>query len=1008
MTRFGASKFYTIQAGVSFPDALASGILVAYQDAPEMLPELRILLPTRRAGRALREAFLRCTEGRPLLLPRIRPLGDVEEDEVFLFPGLDAPAEIPPALNRLERQGLLARALLAAPDYGMSVPRALRLAAELGRLMDTIHTEGLDIRDLANLAGEQFARHWQITLDFLKILAARWPSILAERGAIDAAQRRDRLIRAQAAQWERAPPPFPVLAAGSTGSIPATALLLKTIANLPQGAVVLPGLDPDLDTESIAELDDTHPQATLSALLGLCGVSRPDVAPWPGAEGLDCPESEARRALARESMRPAGVSSVWQERRLGVNDRLKTALSGLTRYECPTPQDEAATIAVILRETLETPGKTAALVTPDRDLARRVAAICRRWGIALDDSAGSPLRHVPVGAFLVLCACAVAERFAPAALLSVLGHTLCAAGQEPGTFRRATRKLERQILRGLAPGPGFAGLHARVKNRVTEDQVSEKDAAEMSAFLDTLESCFAPMTALGEAGPAPFETLLEAHLRIAETLAATDTESGAERLWRGEDGEEAAAFLISLREAALAMPPMSLSDYVLSFESLFEGAAVRPVYGAHPRLAILGQLEARMIRTDRVILAGLNEGVWPPDPGHDPWMSRPMRRKFGLPGPERSIGLAAHDFVAGFCAPEVFLTRSRRRDGAPTVPARWLQRLDVVLQAHGVDPALLSRGVHDALARMLDAPEGPARPFPRPEPRPPLSARPRRLSATRIETWLRDPYAIYARSILGLEPLEPIEKEMDAAMLGTVLHAALDRFASAFDTLEAGHEPNHFLEIACTGLARHSADPALLAFWKPRLERLGIALTEQERTWRACARLCLAESRGAMTLEAPGGPFVLSARADRIDRMADGFALIDYKSGGAYTKKAMQAGELPQLVLEALILEHGGFPKIGDGSRAVHLAYWVVSGRRAEPLRIVSFDEGEGAPLSDIVATVHDGLMTLIRTFDDPDTPYYSIPRPGLAPRFNDYEHLARIREWAALDAPEEPGAEAA
>lgn len=1005
MNRPDAPKFYTIPPGMPFVDVLAAGIMEEHRASPEILPNLRILLPTRRACRVLRDAFLRETGGRPILLPRIQPLGDIEEDELSLSLTASQRLDISPAIAPLRRQSLLARILLAMPDYTKGPGQALALAAELGRLLDQIHTEGLDIRDLTTLAGAEFAEHWQVTLDFLKIIAENWPAILAEQNVIDAADRRDRLIRALAGSWRDKPPPFPVLAAGSTGSIPATALLLQTIAGLPQGRVVLPGLDSALDTESWDALDDTHAQATLKNLLEKCEIDREAVALWPAAESRMQKEGRAtsvRRTLASELTRPAATSGMWQNRVMNRDD-LESSLANMHRYDCDTPQDEAATIAVLLRETLESPGRTAALITPDRTLARRVAMICRRWGISLNDSGGQPLDRTPVGTFLLLTAQAATESFAPVALLSALHHDVAAGGMEPARFRRLTRLLDEKILRGPKPAPGMAGLRERVLNRVTEGQISENIAGETRQFVAALETIFSPLSDLQQTGGRlSFATLLDAHLKVCEALAATREESGADRLWRGEDGESAAQFLSELRQTAEMMPEIEFSDYPSMLETLLHPVAVRPAYGAHPRLSILGQLEARMVQADRVILGGLNEGIWPGDPGHDPWMSRPMRRDFGLPSPERSTGLSAHDFVAGFCTPEVFLTRAIRADGAPTVPSRWLQRLDVVLQAHGIDPVHLTRGPHRVWAHNLDSHEKEPRAMTRPAPVPPVSARPRRLSVTQIETWLRDPYAIYARHILGLRKLDPLEKEPDLADRGTLLHAAFHRFTHEFPDIVPDHAPDYFLKICQEEMTRSGMTQDLWHFWRPRLIRIGDALTEQEREWRKTARIFLSETKGAMELSAPAGPFTLSARADRIDRMhAGGFALIDYKSGGTYGKKAMRSGDLPQLPLEALILENGGFAGAPAGSQTVHLAYWIATGKRAGPLEIRVFEDEPDAALSDVMETVHDGLMTLICTFDDPTTPYYSVPRLDRAPRFNDYEHLARLKEWAALDEPD-------
>ena len=190
---------------------------------PLALSRVTILLPTRRSIAALRAAFLRLSQGRAMLLPRLRPLGDVDEDELDLTAGADGATtlDIPPAIPSLTRRLLLARLVAARPDLDGNVVLATRMAEALAELLDAAATEGLSLDALANLVPESYARHWQITLDFLTIVREHWPALLAERGMIDASDRRNRLLAALAQRWQDKPPADPIYAAGSTGSIPA-------------------------------------------------------------------------------------------------------------------------------------------------------------------------------------------------------------------------------------------------------------------------------------------------------------------------------------------------------------------------------------------------------------------------------------------------------------------------------------------------------------------------------------------------------------------------------------------------------------------------------------------------------------------------------------------------------------------------------------------------------------------------------------------------------------------
>ncbi len=966
---------FTIPSGVAFVDALAAGLLAESGGDPLVLARATVLLPTRRAVRALREAFLRRSGGRPTLLPRMRPLGDIDEEELAFDSGAGAewpmPDDLPPAIPNLRRQLLLTRLVLAGPRRDITVDQAARLAAELARLLDQVHTERLDFAGLAGLVPDAFADHWRITLDFLKILTEQWPLVLAAEGCIDPAQRRNLLLESQARAWTANPPADPVIAAGSTGSIPATADLLAAVAALPRGRVVLPGFDRDLPAALWPNLLPSHPQYGLGRLLARLGVAPADVSDWPALAAAATPL--ARTGLVNLALRPAEGLAAWQDAIVEA-----AATDNVWRLDCPGPQEEAQSIALVLRQALETPGRTAALVTPDRGLARRVAAEMRRWDVEVDDSAGTPLDQTPPGGFLRLCARLVGEAFAPVPLLAALKHPLAALGRSPGAFRAVVRRLETAVLRGPRPGPGIDGLRRALA----------ADRDDVAALLADLERAVAPFAARMAAGPCPLPDLLRDHVAFAEALAAGPDGRGAARLWVGEAGEAAAGFVAELAESAGDFSAVAPAAYPALLDTLAEGRVVRPAHGRHPRLNIWGPLEARLQHADVMVLAGLNEGTWPPETMANPWMSRPMQSAFGLPLPERRIGLAAHDFAQAFSAPVVVLTRAERVEGTPTVPSRWLLRLATLLGPGRLDAGGV--GWRD-WQRALDRPAA-VRPRPAPEPRPPVSARPRRLSVTQVETWMRDPYAVYARHILGLRALDALDADPGAADYGTIVHDVLDRFLveHAAGPLPAD-APERLIATGREVFAAHIHRPGVWAFWWPRFLRIAewFVAVEGERRIRVAATVT--EAKGELTVDAPAGPFTLTAIADRIDRMQDGtLAIVDYKTGAPPTQKEIAAGFAPQLPLEAAIAAAGGFTDVPAAS-VTELDFWRLKG--GDPA-------GEVRPAGDDPATLAEealeGLVRLVAAFDFPDTAYRARPHPEHAPRYSDYQHLARVKEWAA------------
>jgi len=973
---------FTIPPDLPFLDALVAGLVAESGDDPLALAEATILLPTRRAARSLAEAFLRASAGRALLLPRLVPVGDVDAEELALL-GDDGAAsggvDIPPAVPELLRLLALTKLVLAwgrARGSGPLAPgQAAPLAQALARFLDEVETEGSDFAHLAELVPAHFAEHWQQVLAFLAILTEHWPGHLAELGGIGPAERRNRVLRAQAESWRRDPPRTRIIAAGLTGGVAAVAELLAVVARLPRGAVVLPGLDRGIEDWDAVAADPAHPQHLLALLLRRLETDAAMVRDWP-APGL-APGSAARRRLLAEALRPSAESHHWR----GLSGIDASALDGLMRLDCAGPQEEATVIALLLRQALEAPGKTAALVTPDRGLARRVAAELKRWQVEIDDSAGLPLDKTPPGLFLRLLLDLAEEELAPLPLLAALKHPLAAGGRAPEAFRALLRRLETAVLRGPRPAPGFAGLKAVLPQ--------ERDLGRLVAALETalaplLRAAAAPEIALGE--------LVAAHVAAAEALAASDAESGPERLWRGEAGEAAALFLAELISAARTLPPLAGRDYPALFAALIAGPVVRPRYGRHPRLAIWGLLEARLQQADLVILGGLNEGVWPPAAESDPWLSRPMRQAFGLPPPERRIGAAAHDFVQALGARDVVLTRASRVEGAPTVPSRWLLRLDTVMSAAGLAWKPPPSGGPLAWQALLDQPERRLVPAP-PEPRPPLAARPRQLSVTQIETWMRDPYALYAQKILRLPALEPIDADPGAAERGVAIHQALDRFLRDCPAALPADAETRLLALGAEAFGAALERPGVRAFWWPRFERIAHWFIAEERERRRHRALIRSELSGRLELAMPAGAFTLTAKADRIDRgAAGGLVLVDYKTGGVPRLEEVRQGFAPQLPLEAAIAEAGGFD--GIAAEAVSaLEYWRLSG--GDP-------PGEAFPLArsaeELRRLVEDalaGLCRLIAGFDDPCTPYRAVPRPERAPRHSDYGHLARVKEWS-------------
>jgi ATP-dependent helicase/nuclease subunit B len=951
---------YTIPSHRSFADTLAHGLIQRFGNKPLGLAEGRILLPNNRAVRAVTDAFVRAS-GDGLLLPRLVPIGDPELDE-RIGGALDSLDDVPlpPVIEASER--LLTLASIVGSN---GAAEAVRLAADLARTLDALLIEEIEPRRLADAVAEtdELARHWEHSLARLQLIYDRWPGILEERGAVDLVARRNLLLRRVAERWKSKPPPGFTVAAGITTAAPAVAALVGRVARMSRGMVILPGLWrsdllPDDEWEELGPDEDgrgepAHPQYHLKLLLDRIGVARVEVKTWrvggrPVARAASSPQRT--RAVANAMAVPE-YSHKWAELR-----PIERRLSGIRLAELPDPAAEAQAIALALREALETEGKTAALITPDRQLAGRVSALLARWDIAADDSAGRRLSHTAPGTLLLGIVGAAADELAPASLLALLKHPLVGGeGDERIAWLDAARALDLN-LRGPRPAAGLAGIDARLaEGRGLNAWTMLRDRLVWAdRFL---------------AAPMPLDALARQLAAAAETLAG-----GA--AWTGQAGRTAAELLAELVASSAARGIMVGADDALPFlRQLLDGHSIRPPYGGHPRIFIWGLLEARLQRTDLVVLAGLNEGVWPGTPAPDPWLPPKIRAKLRMPTLETRIGLAAHDFASALGAPEVLLTRAKRDARSPTVASRFLLRLEAMTGGLTRDLRL------ERLTRALDDP-GQAHPAERPEPRPPAHQRPDRISVTAADRLKADPYSFYAQAILKLRPLDPVDADHTAKWKGEAVHKVFEEWLLHDDC-----NPDKLRARAEQLLAGEAIHPMLRALWSPRLLEAIDWIADLERGNQAEGRRPLAAET---TGQAAIAGVTVHGRADRIDRLADeGLAIIDYKTGAPPTQKAVEAGFALQLGLLGLIGRSGGFEGIRGDPKAFE--YWSLTRHKGQFGKLMCPDK-DMQP-GEFLDRAYSSFADTARKWLTGSEPFTAKLNPAYAP-YGDYDQLMRLEEW--------------
>lgn len=959
--------FYALPPHQPFLETLAGMLLQQHTEDPLELARTLILLPSRRSCRSLREAFLRVSAGKPLLLPRIMPIGEVDAEADILSL---ASAEFPAVMPATRRLSILTRLIL---QQGQTTPaRAYQLAVELARLLDEVTKYGLNFDKLQDLAPLELAIHWQKTTEFLAIITRQWPHILQEEGMEDeASTMRTRLLQL-AEQWGSIPPGFPVIAAGSTGSQPATAALLHAIAAMPNGKVFLPGFDHHLAPAAWKLLEPTHPQYGLKKLLSAIPSSEQRSKATIQALGVG-PTSPHNAGLAA-IFSSAPLTAHWREETLN----LEQDFAHISLMQADTQNDEARMIAYKLREALEIPGKTAALITPDRTLARMVASQCARWGITIDDSAGQPLNSSPTAIFMRLLLEVAASGAAPLPLLALLRHPFAAIGTDTTSAREYSRMLEHFCLRGVRLKSGMDALAEEVKEKCP--------ASALWSFISELRDILRPLEMLFLQGtPCPLAELIAAHCKAAELLATTPEQKGDMTLWDKESGEALAALLAEWTACADLLGNIAPHDYPALFDALIAREVTRNSVGTHPRLHILSPIEARLVHFDLIILGEMNENTWPASPPIDPWMSAPMRETFGLPPHAMQIGQSAHDVWMLAHAPQVIFSRARKISGSPQKPSRWWVRLATLVG--GKNPQMLeqmdiSRNLQTAITAQ-DAPYSLPQLI-RPRPIPPLSARPRQFSPSAIDVWSRDAYAFYARYILRLKALDALDEEPDNREFGTLIHSALEHFSAEFPASLPEHAYQLLIAQGQHAFQPYMHRPAVATLWWPRFEAIAKHWLTRERSFRHMQYTTQSEISTQWHFSIAGENITFRARADRVDIMANSFRLIDYKTGTPPTPKKIEEGEAKQLPLTALALMRSGTVT----STPSALIYWALK-TRDETKHFVEMND-----TAELLQRTEDYLFALIAESLTLNTPYPPEIAQAAKDNYNEYAHLIRREEW--------------
>ncbi len=986
-------SIFTIAAEQTFLRVLARAVLEGFPIGKTdiALSRWTILVPNRRSARTLESILLEESGAMAMLLPRIKPIGDIDEELVAdslpqdgVPDGISKTDHLHAILLLLTRWAEHNPGAQLAQDVLQSGAQAYALASSLQQLVNQFETEDVDIDNLKGVYDLDLAGHRQNILDLLKVVTAELPALLAKENLMGPAARRNLLIRLEAQRIVQHKHKGPIIAAGSTGTNPATRNLLKAIAEHPMGAVVLPGLDLELDAAAWAAITAEHPQFALRNMLEQWGVQRQDV-------GVLGATQDMRTWLMGQALRPAAVAEAWATTLSGAGPDVRQGLQQVELVEAADRQQEAEVIALRLRQHVAESKGRAALITPDRDLAIRVTAALKRWNLEIDDSAGEPLTHGGRAALLVLLLRAVEEGFSASSLFALLYQRDCSFGLQHGEHLQRVRSLELAGFRGLPETDGLGDLAMRLQVRrksVGADAYAHPLLRGLTDHMwDGAQQLAAQLAAILKPFADHVPRALAEHVDLL--LLTLDTLSPPEDHISPAD-QVLLDVMEGLRNGSQWHPVLPLGKVQHSIIQALARETLRPPLDEHNRLAIYGLAEARLIDVELAILGGLTEGAWPEHPDSGPWLNRPMRETLKLQQPERDIGVTAHDFVQGFGHAKAMVTWPKRLGGAPAIVSRWVLRLKAVMQAAGVDPKQVLDSRLGTIARMLDQPAQ-FSPLRRPQVTPPVASRPTHFSVTRIEKLVRDSYWVYARGVLRLVPLDAVGEDVGAALRGSLIHAALQAWTVALPQVAASERLKLLLAKGEEVFHSYIDLPEVARFWWPRFVHMAREFVAEDLDLRANTLNTVTEINGTLRFLVAGVEHRLTARADRIDIERDGsLRLVDYKTGAVPTVAQMKSGFAPQLTLEASIAMQGGFRDLQ--ARTVNDVVYIFVGGRAKGVDVTSLAEKNDVTAE--AAKAFAGLLKLLEAFQHPATAYIPRHNPKMEEDVSDYDHLSRKLEW--------------
>ncbi len=960
-------QFLNIPANYNFLQSLYFYIKNVFKNNLEM-SNVTILLPSRYSSNELKRVFLENSKDNTTILPIIKAIGDIDYDDLILnnldLDILNSNINLIKPISNTKYKLLLIREILKYQP-NVNINKAINLSMDLELFLNEVKKNNLTLDNLDEIVDDEYSIHWQKVLDFIKVFGEKWENFLIENNIVSNNTHALQIINTYKALFEKKTPKNPIIIVGNFLSVNSTMNLVKTLKKYDNIYFIFKGFENNLTNEEFENLEENYSHFYFKKIVKELYIRIKDI---KKIEFADCIVTENNTInVLNNAMLPAYLTYKWH------NNKIKE-LKNIKFVECDNTYEELNLISFYIIDFFKKNGLKNIAIIANKDYSREIEIFLKRWNLPINNNFGINFMSNKLVKYLFLVINAYKNDFTPEFLLSLLKNEYVNFNYKKEDLQNLIDLFEKYVLNSNVNN----SFSSYIKNieKIENNNIKNK----LNNFINNIRSFFKDFDKNKELS---FEEFIELHIKIAEKIADNsifqkdNTEQFMQSdMFYDEKNEKIIEFIKELLEQGNCFGKINLDDYIVLLSSLFAEKTYKENYTIYPAVNIISAEESRLVNYDLVIIPNLNDGVFPVNRSTDPYMSKSMRVKFGLPAKEVEIGKYCYDFIQLLAQKNVLLTRAKKIDNTVTFKSRFLQKLEIYLKCNGI---ILNSGqdIVNIYKEYINIPYnsekyGIYKKAPRPKPNEKLT----KLSATNIDLLCKNPYEIYVKKFLKLYKFNVIEKQNTDALVGTIIHKVFELYCIYYDKYKNNF--NSIIELIKNILDEYD-DKIIAELYFDKIVSIVQDFIEMDNMARVEGYSIFAEVGSELFF--PKKDFILTARIDRIENLNNNVRIIDYKTGGEIAKSAVIDGEKLQLLIEALIL------KKTKNFVIENLQYWMTKYKKNNKKVI----EDKDCNLLDLMNKTEKKVLDLLHYFNNENHGYIATLKNK---DYSDYNLLARLDEW--------------